>query len=248
MEEIRRICDPQVGVGADQLVVLEPSGPESLAFIRFYNVDGPEAEACGNATRCVAWLLLEETDSDRIVVETRAGLLEAERVGVQRVRCAMGPIRTDWRSIPLSKPAETLHLGIESGALKDPAALNIGNPHAVFFVDDLDAIDIEALAPAVQTHPLFPSQVNVGVAQLVAPDRLRLAVYERGVGLTAACGSGSCVAVFAARIRGLTQATQMTVQLEGGEVVVEITPDKTAYLTGPVEYCFYGTWPSPSRS
>jgi diaminopimelate epimerase len=247
-EESIWLCDPQVGVGADQVVVLEqPShgGGEqgAVAFVRFWNVDGREAEACGNATRCAAWLLLEERGEDDVLLETRAGVLECRRVGTQRVSTGMGRIRTSWRDIPLSEERETGHLDIEHGPLRDPIALNIGNPHLVFFVDDVDEVDLEGLAPSLQADPLFPEGINVGIAQVLSETEMRLRVFERGAGLTMACGSGACVAVFAALARGLTESRTMTVRLPGGALDIEILADGSAVMTGPVAYCFSGNLP-----
>src|SRR5690606_5121306 len=143
IDEAVHLCDPQVGVGADQIVVVEPPTEEgglrgALAFIRFWNVDGREAEACGNATRCAAWLLLEELQADEVSLETRVGVLQARRAGHERVSTGMGRISMEWRDIPLSRQADTCHLDYEAGPLKDPAAVNVGNPHLVFFVQDVD--------------------------------------------------------------------------------------------------------------
>jgi len=239
--EIRRICDVQSGVGADQLVVVEPPQDRSAdVFMRLYNVDGREVEACGNATRCVAWLLLEEARLDEVSIETRAGVLRCQRAGSRLVRCEMGRVNLDWRRIPLAREADTLHLDVGHGPLSDGVALNIGNPHVVYFVDDLGSIDIPKHAAPIQQDPMFPAGVNVGVAELVDESHLELTVYERGVGLTMACGSGACVAAFAARARGLTPAARIDVQLPGGTVQIEIRPDDTAVMTGPVEFCFSG--------
>jgi len=244
-EEIVHLCDPEVGVGGDQLVVIEPPAgdPRAAASIRFWNVDGREVEACGNATRCVAWLLLEEQSLNEVFLQTQAGLLECHRIAPFRVSTGMGRIRSGWRDIPLAEARDTVHLDVGNGALRDGVALNIGNPHVVFFVDDLDAVDVEALAPAIQNDPLFPEQANVGVAQMRSPERMRLVVYERGAGLTKACGSGACVAHFAALARGLTDARRMTVELPGGELEIEILADGSAVMTGPVAFCFSGFLP-----
>lgn len=240
-EEIIRICDPQTGVGADQLIIIEPPrAPGADVFMRILNVDAREVEACGNATRCVAWLMMEQRNSDAITVETLAGTLDCRRAGPMQVSCAMGRVTMDWRAIPLAEERDTCHLDIEFGPLSDAVALAVGNPHVVFFVDELDAIDLESLAPQIQQHSLFPNQVNVGVAQMIDEDRLRLAVYERGAGLTTACGSGACVAAYAALARGLTDSRTMTVEMPAGQVTIEITGDGTAIMTGPVAYCFSG--------
>jgi diaminopimelate epimerase len=247
-EEITRLCDAEVGIGADQLVVIEPVAGDSpaAAFVRFWNVDGREVEACGNATRCVAWLLLEEQSLDEVCLQTQAGLLECRRIGPLRVSTGMGRIRTGWREIPLAEARDTVHLEIDGSPLQDGIALNIGNPHVVFFVDVLDAVDVAALAPPIQDDPLFPEQVNVGVAEMLSPERMRLVVYERGAGLTKACGSGACVAHFAALARGLTDARRMTVELPGGELEIEILADGSAVMSGPVAFSFSGFLP-PER-
>jgi diaminopimelate epimerase len=243
--EIVRICDPRSGVGADQLIIVEPpsaAGNEAgaSAFMRILNVDAREVEACGNATRCIAWLLLQESGEQQMIVETLAGPLACRIAGDRLVSCEMGRITMDWQKIPLAEKRDTCHLELPSGPLDDAVALNIGNPHVVYFVNDLDAIDIEACAPPIQQHPLFPAQVNVGVAQLESSDRMRLKVYERGAGLTSACGSGACVAAFAALARGLTDQRRMTVAMPAGEVVIEISAEGVATMTGPVAYCFSG--------
>lgn len=239
VEDVVRICDVQVGVGADQLIVIRPSS-EADARMQILNTDGREAEACGNATRCVAWLLMQEARTDAVDIETLAGVLHCTRAGDDLVRCAMGRVRRDWRYIPLSRDVDTLHLPIACGLLQDPVGCNVGNPHAVFFVESLEAVDIAELAPAIQHDELFPQQVNVGVAQLMGESALRLAVYERGAGLTMACGSGACAAVFAARERGLTNRREMTVELPGGNVEIRIEHDNTAIMTGPVAFSFRG--------
>lgn len=239
IDEIVRICDPQVGVGADQLIIIEPS-KNADAFMRILNTDGRAAEACGNATRCVAWLLLTESKGAAVALETVAGVLACERAGEKQVRCEMGRVSRDWQRIPLSRECDTLHLPVACGPLQDAVGCSVGNPHAVFFVESLDSIDIAELAPSVQNDPLFPQQVNVGVAELIDNETLRLQVYERGAGLTMACGSGACAAVFAMRARGLSNAREITVQLPGGNVEIAIKDGDIAVMTGPVDYAFSG--------
>lgn len=247
-DEIVRLCDPQTGVGADQIVVVEKPSAEGAgkgvaAFLRFWNVDGREVGACGNATRCVAWLLLEERGCGEILLETRVGVLQCRREGPRTVSTGMGRISTDWRDIPLAEKRNTCHLDLQYGPLADPVALSIGNPHLVFFVERLNDIDLATLAPPIQNDPLFPEQVNVGVAEMISESRMRLKVYERGAGMTMACGSGACVAAFAALMRGLTESRHMTVDLPGGSLGIEILDDGSAVMTGPVEFCFSGLLP-----
>lgn len=240
-DDIVHICDPTVGVGADELIVMEPAANGGDVFMRIYNGDGREVEACGNALRCVAWLLMTEHGSDGAVVETLAGLLSCERAGDRLVRASMGTVSMDWRTIPLSREVDTLHLSTGADDLGDGAAVNVGNPHVVFFVDDLDGVDVARAAGRIQVDDLFPNSVNVEVAQMLAPDRMRVVVYERGAGLTMACGSGACAAAFAARQRGLMRGDTMRVELPGGLVEVELVDDE-AFLTGPVAYAFSGVF------
>lgn len=246
VEEIVRICDERTGVGADELLVIEAPTEEAkalgaYAFMRIYNPDGREAQACGNATRCLGYLLLEEAGEDNILLETVAGVLECDRAGELSVSVNMGRISMEWESIPTARSVNTLHLEIESGPLRDATLLNIGNPHAVFFVEDLQAVDLARFAPVIQVDPLFPEGVNVGVAELVNETTLRLGVYERPGVLTTACGSGACVAVYAAHARGLTKARAMTVEMPGGSLGVRLNDDGTATMTGPVAFSFRGT-------
>lgn len=239
VEEIVRICDPQTGVGADQLIVVK-SSTDADAFMRIINTDGREVEACGNATRCVAWLLMEEAKSDQVVLQTVAGLIECKCTCDRQVSCEMGQVSMDWQTIPLGRETDACHVDADFGELTDGIALNIGNPHVVFFVADVAAIDLEAIAPAIQTNALFPEQVNVGIAEIVAADHIRSRVYERGAGLTTACGSGACVAAYAALARGLTDQRRIRVSMSAGDVSIEISSEGVATMTGPVEYCFSG--------
>lgn len=244
-EDIVRICNPRTGVGGDQLIIIEPpttAGREggADAFMRILNVDAREVEACGNATRCVAWLLLEEHASDEVVIETLAGLLVCRRTGHLQVSCAMGRVTTDWQKIPLSRSIDTAHIDLGAGLPADGMALNIGNPHIVYFVDDINAVDLESIGPRIQANALFPQQVNVGIAQLINDSELRSRVFERGAGLTTACGSGACVAAYAAIARGFTDKRHITVHMQAGDVSIDIAPDGMAIMTGPVAYCFSG--------
>ncbi len=242
VKEIIRVCDPKTGIGGDQLLIIQPptNSKDAFAFMRILNVDGREVEACGNATRCVAWLLMEETGSDEIILETLAGLIECGKAGERSVSCAMGKLSTDWKDVPLAEARVTNHVELPYPPLTDGVALSIGNPHIVFFTDDLASIDIEAVAPVIQKDALFPRKVNVGVAEIRSADHMLLKVYERGAGLTTACGSGACAAVYAAQQRGLTEEKKMKVTMPAGDMDVEIRDDGTAVMTGPVAYCFSG--------
>ncbi|WP_323008120.1 diaminopimelate epimerase [Pseudorhodobacter sp.] len=252
-DEAAHICNPRTGIGADQLLIIQPPTERgakagAYAFMRIINIDGQDAEACGNATRCFAWLMLEETGLDAIVLETVVGPLRCQRKGHKIVSVEMGRITTQWDRIPLQHATDTVHLDISAGPLFDGIALNIGNPHVVYFVDDLDSVNLESVAPSIQNNPIFPNKVNVGAAQVVRDDYIRSGVYERPGLLTRACGSGACVAVRAAQLRGLTSQNRVTVEMPAGLVDVEIKSDNSAVLTGPVEYCFSGTLPGPERN
>ena len=248
IEEIVRICDRREGVGADVLLVLEkprrvPELSAAYAFFRIFNPDGREVEACGNATRCVGWLFLEESGRDGVVVDTLGGLLECHRAGEKRVAVDMGKLRINWQEIPLSSEMDTLHLKIGAGPLQDPVGMNIGNPHAIFFVENLAAVDLEIYGPELQKHPIFPEEANIGVAQLIDYKTLRLSVWERPGAMTTACGTGACVAVGAAHRRGLTNEKRMTVIMPAGSVEIELQADESVVMTGPVEICFAGYLP-----
>jgi diaminopimelate epimerase len=247
-EEIIRICDRHEGVGGDELLIVNPpdSLPESdnaYAFVRIFNPDGREVEACGNATRCVGWLFLQESQVEEVVVDTLGGRLACRGAVEKQVAVEMGKLRTAWEDIPLSHEMDTLHLGIGAGPLQDPVGMNIGNPHAVFFVDDLDAVAVGVYGPQLQVHPLFPEEANIGVAQLIDSRTLKLSVWERPGTLTAACGTGACVAVGAAHRRGLTTEKQMSVIMPAGSVEIELREDDTVIMTGPVEICYAGYLP-----
>jgi diaminopimelate epimerase len=236
------IADRKIGIGCDQLIVMEkPRADGADVFMRIHNADGGEVEACGNATRCIATLLMRETGGERVVVETAAGLLEARPASGGRVSVDMGKARLDWREIPLAAAQDTLHVALTMGPLADPVCTNIGNPHATFFVADAAAIDLAALGPLLEHHALFPERANIGVAELVAPDRLRLRVWERGVGITRACGTGACAAVVAASRRGLTGRTAEVV-LEGGSLTIAWRADGHVVMTGPVATSFHGSF------
>lgn len=245
---IRWACDRHNGVGGDQLLVIEPASLQGAdAWMRIYNVDGTEAPTCLNATRCVSWILLGETSADQIVLETLGGAITARRAGAQGVSLKLRAPRWEWQHIPLASAADTMALDLVSGPLMSPTAVNLGNPHLVCFVPKRDAIDVPLWAPGLQNDPMLPEGANIGVAELVAPDRIRLVVWERPGILTQACGSGACAAVLAARRRGLTDARTVTVDMPGGLLHVRIHEDDSITLTGPVAVSFSGNFLSDSK-
>lgn len=238
---VRTIADRHRGVGCDQLIVIErPRGNTSDAWMTIYNPDGSESGACGNATRCVAWLLMQESGADKVVIETKAGLLDAEARGEGMVAVDMGRARLDWREIPLAEARDTLHLGISAGPLADPVGVSMGNPHAVFFVDDVNAIDLAAVGPVLEHHALFPERANIEIVQVLGSERLRMRVWERGAGITQSCGTGACATLVAAARRGLS-GRKAEVVLDGGSLFIEWLPDDHVLMAGPVALAFRGT-------
>jgi diaminopimelate epimerase len=235
------IADRHRGVGCDQIVLIGPSqtGLAELG-LRFLNSDGSESGACGNGTRCVADFLMRETGADHLALETAAGILDCARERDGRVIVDMGRARTEWHEIPLAEARDTLHLGIGEGSVRDPVAVNMGNPHAVFFVSDVAKVSIETLGPRFERHPLFPERANIGFAQVMAPDRVRLRVWERGAGLTLACGSGACAALVAAVRRNLTQR-KAALELDGGTLQLEWLDNGHVLMSGPTATAFHGT-------
>jgi diaminopimelate epimerase len=244
-ERRRVIADRRLGVGCDQLIVLEPpTEREADVFMRIYNPDGGEAGACGNATRCVASVVMDERKTDQVTVQTIAGLLESQKTGIGSngqpvISVDMGLARLDWREIPVREACDTNHMPVGIGPLQDPVGTNMGNPHATFFVEDAAAIPLDELGPKLEHDRFFPERANIGVAQLLDEGRLRLRVWERGAGITLACGSGACAAVVAASRRGLVPR-KADVVLEGGTLAVEWLRDDHVLMTGGIAVAFKG--------
>lgn len=238
----RALADRHTGIGCDQLLVIEqPRRPDAHAFMRIINADGGEVEACGNGTRCVARLIGDETGERQVRLETVAGLLEAELLPDGRAAVDMGPARLGWRDIPLAREMDTTETDLEAGPLSRPVCTSMGNPHATFFVADAEAVGLAALGPRLEHDPLFPQRANIGVASMAGGGRIRLRVWERGVGITRACGSGACAAAVAACRRGLT-GRRATVALDGGELDIEWRTDGHVVMTGPATLAFEGTF------
>lgn len=234
------IADRRMGIGCDQLIVLEPPPPGADVFMRIRNPDGSEAGACGNATRCIASLVADERTADRVTVHTIAGDLPVERLPGGLWRADMGPARLRWNDVPLAAKADTLHVPLARGPVADPAACSMGNPHATFFVDDLAAIDVATLGPALETDPIFPDRANIGFAQVLSFDHIRLVMWERGAGMTLACGSGACATIVNAARRGLT-GRRARIAMPGGDLDMEWREDGHVLMTGPVATAFTGT-------
>ncbi len=241
-QEVRAISNRRTGVGCDQFIVIEPTKrPDAAAFMRIFNADGGEVGACGNASRCVGRLLMEESGATETAFETAAGLLRAYRADDGLVTVDMGPALLDWRDVPLAEPADTLRLeNVAIAGISGPTAVGMGNPHAVFFVDDAEAVPLHEVGPVFEHHPMFPARTNVEFVHLTGPDALRMRVWERGVGETLTCGSGACAAMVALRITDQVDAA-VAIDLPGGRLRVRWAGDKQAvFLAGPATFVFDG--------
>jgi len=245
-DEARAIADRGSGQGCDQLIAIEPSDSAD-AFMRVWNADGGPVETCGNALRCVGWMLMEAGGRDRVTIDTLGGPTVATRAGPRRITVDMGAPRLDWTEIPLAEEMDTrgieLQVGpIDAPVLHTPGAVSMGNPHVVFFIDHVpDDAFVRATGSLIEHHPLFPKGVNVGFAHVEARDRIRLRVWERGAGLTKACGTGACAALVACARRGLTDRAAKVV-VDGGELHIA-WDEATSHvlMTGPVEVERTGT-------
>lgn len=247
-EQVRALGDRTTGEGFDQLISIEPSETGD-AFMRVWNNDGAVVETCGNALRCVGWMLLEAGGGDRALIDTLGGPATASRDGDRRITVDMGAPRLDWREIPLSEEMDTRNIELQVGPidaplLHTPGAVSMGNPHVVFFTDHTpDDAFVRGSGSLIEHHPLFPEGVNVGFAHVLSRDHIRLRVFERGAGLTKACGTGACAALVACARRGLT-GREARVDVDGGELFIrwdEATDH--VFMTGPVEVERTGTLP-----
>jgi len=238
INKIKILCDRHYGIGCDQLIIIEnPEHPEADVFMRIYNADGHEAGACGNATRCLGYLLADEFKRPDCVIETKEGLLSTHRSDDGHVCVDMGAPRLTWDTIPLSHACETHHLSIEHGVLTAPDAVSMGNPHMVFFVPDVAGIDLHHVGQHLTHHTLYPQQANVEIVEIIDRSTIRIRVYERGAGVTLACGTGACASVVAACNRDLTDR-YVKVILDGG--ILDIAYEETVKITGPVGFSFEG--------
>ena len=246
----RAIADREKGIGCDQLITIEEPRHGGDAFMGIRNQDGGTVEACGNAARCIGKLILDETGKDAVVIETLGGDTVATRADDGNITVDMGAPRLRWDEIPLSEEfQDTRGIELEIGPLGNPimhspGVVNVGNPHAVFFVDDADAIDLERSGPMLEHHPLFPERANISVAEVLSPTHLKLRTWERGAGLTRACGTAACAATVAAIRRRKTER-EITVSLPGGDLTVEWLPDSEdgpghVLMTGPVMLDYEG--------
>ncbi|MBO0739882.1 MAG: diaminopimelate epimerase [Hyphomicrobiaceae bacterium] len=225
----------------DQIMVLcDVRDPSTEAYVRIYNRDGTEVEACGNGMRCVGWFVAKATGRKALKFETKAGVLTVGVAGLDRISVDMGRPRFAWRDIPLSEPfhdtrAIELQFGpIDRPILHSPSVANVGNPHAIFWVENVDAYDLGRIGPLLETHPIFPERANISLARVVSRQAITVRTWERGAGLTKACGSAACAAAVSAIRKGFAE-TPVIVTLPGGPLEIEWTADGRILMSGPVE-------------
>lgn len=248
-EAVRAIADRKEGIGCDQLIALEPSDAADV-FMRIWNADGGEVAACGNAARCVAGLIAQEQGRTDVSIETEDQVLGAVVSGDGKATIDMGVPRLAWDEIPLAEPFhDTRRVELQAGpidapVLHSPGVVNMGNPHALFFVEDIEAIDLARIGPMLERHPLFPERANISLVQVLSPDHLKVRTWERGAGLTKACGTAACASAVAAVRRELA-GRKVTVTLPGGDLIIEWREaDGHVLMTGPYALDFEGTLPA----
>ncbi len=242
---VRAVADRRRGIGFDQFISIEDDPSAEIgAFMGIWNPDGSRSGACGNATRCVASLLLAETGDDSVRVRTDAGILNAWPAAGGLVRVDMGKPKLEWEEIPLTDASDTVRIDVKFGPIDNPVmwgpgAVNMGNPHAVFFIDDAEAFPVDKIGPMVENHPMFPERTNVEFCTVLDRNRIRMRVWERGAGITQACGSGACAAVVAGVRRKLIDR-KCVVMLDGGPLGIEWIESGPVMMTGPVALSFTG--------
>ena len=244
-EVVRAIADRETGIGCDQLIVIDAGEDGADAGMRIWNHDGGEVDACGNATRCVAQFLMEESGRSEATIDTNAGRLICAPGGDGLVTVNMGAPKFDWEEIPIAERMDTrtldLRLGpIDNPVLFGPSAVNVGNPHCIFFVDDVAAHQLDKVGPLIENHMLFPERVNVSLVEIRSPSSFRQRVWERGVGITRACGTAACASVPSAARRQMAQRAA-DVELDGGILHIEWREaDDHIYMTGPTQFDYSG--------
>ena len=239
--QARALADRHFGIGCDTVVMIQPSGAQADAGVLFYNADGSESEACFNASRCVARLLLDERGLARVKLSTKGGLLVCSDAGKGQVTVDMGEPRLDWQQVPLAVAADTINFPLDIDGTSVPvSAVSMGNPHCVLFIPDAEKAPVATLGPRIETLPFFPNRTNVEFAQVLDQGRIRMRVWERGVGVTLACGTGACATAVAAIRRGLT-GRKVELVLDGGSLLIEWREeDGHVLMTGPTAIAFRG--------
>jgi len=247
-EQVHAWSNRQSGIGCDQFIVMENSDVADIRM-RIYNAEGHEVESCGNASRCVADIVFKETGADGATIDTKGGLLVCRTADVGLVTVDMGVPKFDWQDIPLAEAFHDtrgieLQIGpIDAPILHTPSVVNVGNPHAIFWVDDLEVTDLSRTGPLLENHPIFPQRANISLAHVISPSHVEVKVWERGVGLTLACGTAACAVAVAAARTGRT-GRNVTVTLPGGDLLIEWDERDHMLMTGPVTYDFEGELPA----
>ena len=236
---INKLSDRKSGAGCDQLITINSYNYDNIdAKIEIFNPSGDRAEACGNGTRCVAKILFEELKTKKIRILSDAGILRASTEDNLNISVNLGNISHDWKKIPLSVNIDTLNIPIQINGLGNGVAINVGNPHVVFILDNIDSVDLEKIGPEIENNKLFPNKTNVEIIQIINRKKIKMRVWERGAGLTLACGSGACASVYAGQLKKLLD-NNIEVQLERGSLYISIV-NQEAIMTGPAEISFYG--------
>ncbi|MEO0412481.1 MAG: diaminopimelate epimerase [Pseudomonadota bacterium] len=246
--QVKVIANRHVGVGCDQLMIIEPARFGGDVYLRYFNPNGDEVGACGNGTRCIGGLLFAESPREHVIIETAAGPLLVNPGDDGTITVDMGAPGLEWDAIPISQPHDTVALPIKEGRLINPVGVSMGNPHMVFFVEDIDAYDLAELGPRLEVNPLFPEKANVSIAQVTAKDHIQLKVWERGAGQTLACGTAACAALVAAVRRNMTDR-QATVTLPGGDLKIAWRESDSHVLqSGPIAVAFMGMVEIPATT
>ena len=237
---IKKLSDRKSGAGCDQLITIESVDDENIeAYIEIFNPSGDNAEACGNGTRCVAKLLFEESGLNEVQILSDAGVLNANKIDSKNISVNLGKLSTDWKKIPLSREIDTLNIPINIKGLDRGVAINIGNPHCVFFIENINDVDLNYIGPIIENHKLFPNRTNVEIIEVINNRKIKMKVWERGVGITLACGSGACASVYAGQLKNLVD-NNVEVELERGSLFINIENNE-AIMTGPAEISFHGS-------
>ena len=239
-ELIGKLSDRKSGAGCDQLITINSNNENNIeASIDIFNSTGDRAEACGNGTRCVAKLLFSESNKKEINILSDSGILSAKKINSENISVNLGKVSTNWKKIPLSHNIDALNIPIRINGFENGIAVNVGNPHVVFFGKDIDSVDLNSLGPKIENHELFPKKTNVEIVEVINRKKIRMRVWERGVGITLACGSGACASAYAGILKNLLD-NKIEVILPRGSLFIEINKDE-AIMTGPAEISFHGS-------
>ncbi len=240
-EQVAKLANRRTGVGFDQAVILRSSEVADV-FMQIINADGSEVAACGNATRCVAWHLMEQNSLKQVYIETLSGVLQADYVAHQRVSVQMGAPKLQWQEIPLSHKMNTASVKHGIANLSNGVAVNIGNPHLVIFVDDVTMINLPKIGAELEISAIFPQKANITIAQKISDTHLKIRTWERGVGITQACGTAACASMVAGRRLGLL-IERADIEMLGGTVIISWRGgDENVMMEGEVAYSFHGTF------